>query len=158
MNGANLLFLLEKHGHKAKIDLKEAKELNNQNNSQTLICYWCQEIKQIKIHHIAYNFILKQHVLTKIKMEDLCQMVSDQKMSNIQYNRIFNPNKFLFVNQSGGEQRIDIFLFMFFIRCACIDVNNVIKEKDVLGAKTVPRNHPFCLQPAQSKIEETQCK
>lgn len=27
MNGANLLFLLEKHGHKAKIDLKEAKEL-----------------------------------------------------------------------------------------------------------------------------------
>ena len=33
MNGANLLFLLEKHGHKAKIDLKEAKELNNQNNS-----------------------------------------------------------------------------------------------------------------------------
>ncbi len=32
MNGANLLFLLEKHGHKAKIDLKEAKELNNQNN------------------------------------------------------------------------------------------------------------------------------
>ena len=33
MNGANLLFLLEKHGHKAKIDLKEAKELNNQNKS-----------------------------------------------------------------------------------------------------------------------------
>ena len=33
MNGANLLFLLEKQGHKAKIDLKEAKELNNQNNS-----------------------------------------------------------------------------------------------------------------------------
>ncbi len=33
MNGANLLFLLEKHGHKAKIDLKEAKELNSQNNS-----------------------------------------------------------------------------------------------------------------------------
>ncbi len=33
MNGANLLFLLEKHGHKAKIDLKEAKELNKQNNS-----------------------------------------------------------------------------------------------------------------------------
>lgn len=27
MNGANLLFLLEKHGHKAKIDLKEAKEM-----------------------------------------------------------------------------------------------------------------------------------
>ena len=25
LNGANLLFLLEKHGHKAKIDLKEAK-------------------------------------------------------------------------------------------------------------------------------------
>ena len=33
MNGANLLFLLEKHGHKAKIDLKEAKKLSNQNNS-----------------------------------------------------------------------------------------------------------------------------
>ena len=33
MNGANLLFLLEKQGHKAKIDLKEDKELNNQNNS-----------------------------------------------------------------------------------------------------------------------------
>lgn len=32
MNGANLLFLLEKHGHKAKIDLKEARELNNQKN------------------------------------------------------------------------------------------------------------------------------
>lgn len=25
MNGANLLYLLEKHGHKAKIDLKEAR-------------------------------------------------------------------------------------------------------------------------------------
>ncbi len=33
MNGANLLFLLERHGHKAKIDLKEAKERNNQNNT-----------------------------------------------------------------------------------------------------------------------------
>lgn len=33
MNGANLLFMLEKHGHKVRIDLKEAKELNNQNNS-----------------------------------------------------------------------------------------------------------------------------
>ena len=29
MNGANLLFLLEKHGHKARIDLKEAKEILN---------------------------------------------------------------------------------------------------------------------------------
>ena len=29
MNGANLLFLLEKHGHRAKIDLKEAKEMKN---------------------------------------------------------------------------------------------------------------------------------
>jgi restriction system protein len=28
MNGSNLLFLLEKHGHKAKIDLKEAKAIN----------------------------------------------------------------------------------------------------------------------------------
>lgn len=27
MNGANLLYLLEKHGHKAKIDLKEAKKM-----------------------------------------------------------------------------------------------------------------------------------
>ncbi len=27
MNGANLLYLLEKHGHKARIDLKEAKDL-----------------------------------------------------------------------------------------------------------------------------------
>lgn len=27
MNGANLLYLLEKHGHKARIDLKEAKEI-----------------------------------------------------------------------------------------------------------------------------------
>ncbi len=27
LNGANLLYLMEKHGHKAKIDLKEAKEL-----------------------------------------------------------------------------------------------------------------------------------
>ena len=27
MNGANLLHLLEKHGHKAKIDLKEARQL-----------------------------------------------------------------------------------------------------------------------------------
>lgn len=33
MNGANLLFLLEKHGHQARIDLKEAKEIfNNQSN------------------------------------------------------------------------------------------------------------------------------
>ena len=27
MNGANLLYLLEKHGYKAKIDLNEAKEI-----------------------------------------------------------------------------------------------------------------------------------
>lgn len=27
LNGANLLHLLEKHGHRAKIDLKEAKAL-----------------------------------------------------------------------------------------------------------------------------------
>ena len=27
MTGANLLFLLQKHGHKAKIDLKEAKKI-----------------------------------------------------------------------------------------------------------------------------------
>ena len=33
MNGANLLYLLEKHGHKAKIDLQEAKELNSQNQN-----------------------------------------------------------------------------------------------------------------------------
>ena len=26
MNGANLLFLLEKHGHKARIDIQEAKQ------------------------------------------------------------------------------------------------------------------------------------
>lgn len=30
LNGSNLLFLLEKHGHKAKIDLKEAKKILNQ--------------------------------------------------------------------------------------------------------------------------------
>jgi restriction system protein len=29
MNGANLLYLLEKHGHQARIDLKEAKEILN---------------------------------------------------------------------------------------------------------------------------------
>lgn len=29
MNGANLLYLLEKHGHKARIDIKEAKKLLN---------------------------------------------------------------------------------------------------------------------------------
>jgi len=27
MNGANLLYLLEKHGRKAKIDIKEAKKI-----------------------------------------------------------------------------------------------------------------------------------
>ncbi|HEY8892741.1 MAG TPA: restriction endonuclease [Clostridium sp.] len=32
MNGGNLLYLLEKHGHKAKIDLKEAKALNLANS------------------------------------------------------------------------------------------------------------------------------
>ena len=31
MNGANLLYLLEKHGHKARIDLEEAKKLININ-------------------------------------------------------------------------------------------------------------------------------
>ncbi len=31
LNGGNLLHLLEKHGHKAKIDLKEAKALNSTN-------------------------------------------------------------------------------------------------------------------------------
>lgn len=30
LNGSNLLFLLEKHGHKAKIDIKEAKKILNQ--------------------------------------------------------------------------------------------------------------------------------
>ena len=30
VNGANLLYLLEKHGHKAKIDLKEAKQALNE--------------------------------------------------------------------------------------------------------------------------------
>ena len=34
MNGANLLFLLEKHGHRAKIDLKEAKEMKNKTAPQ----------------------------------------------------------------------------------------------------------------------------
>lgn len=33
LNGGNLLYLLEKHGHKAKIDLKEAKILNQVNNN-----------------------------------------------------------------------------------------------------------------------------
>ena len=28
INGAELLYLLQKHGYKARIDLKEAKELN----------------------------------------------------------------------------------------------------------------------------------
>ncbi len=32
LNGSNLLHLLQKHGHKAKIDLKEAKEILNNNN------------------------------------------------------------------------------------------------------------------------------
>jgi restriction system protein len=27
LNGANLLYLLDKHGHKAKIDIKEAKKI-----------------------------------------------------------------------------------------------------------------------------------
>lgn len=31
MNGANLLYLLEKHGHKAKIDIKEAKLMQKDN-------------------------------------------------------------------------------------------------------------------------------
>ena len=29
MNGSNLLYLLEKHGHKARIDIKEAKKQLN---------------------------------------------------------------------------------------------------------------------------------
>ena len=29
LNGGHLLFLLEKHGHKARIDIKEAKLLNS---------------------------------------------------------------------------------------------------------------------------------
>lgn len=29
MNGANLLYLLEKHGHKAQIDIAEAKKIQN---------------------------------------------------------------------------------------------------------------------------------
>ena len=33
INGAELLGLLEKHGHKAKIDLKEAKLINKGNNN-----------------------------------------------------------------------------------------------------------------------------
>ena len=32
LNGNNLLHLLQKHGHKAKIDLKEAKEILNHKN------------------------------------------------------------------------------------------------------------------------------
>lgn len=34
MNGANLLYLLEKHGHKSRIDIKEAKKILNENNDQ----------------------------------------------------------------------------------------------------------------------------
>mgnify|MGYP003514069371 FL=1 len=36
LNGSNLLHLLEKHGHKAKIDLKEAKQIlsERENNSK----------------------------------------------------------------------------------------------------------------------------
>lgn len=34
LNGANLLFLLEKHGHKSRIDIKEAKKLFKDNNSR----------------------------------------------------------------------------------------------------------------------------
>ena len=34
LNGSNLLHLLEKHGHKAKIDLKEAKAILNAEKSQ----------------------------------------------------------------------------------------------------------------------------
>ena len=33
LNGGNVLHILEKHGHKAKIDLKEAKMLNLANSS-----------------------------------------------------------------------------------------------------------------------------
>ena len=37
MNGANLLFLLKKHGHQARIDLKEAKEiLKNEKYSEQM--------------------------------------------------------------------------------------------------------------------------
>jgi len=34
MNGANLLYLLEKHGHKSKIDIKEAKRIIKENKSE----------------------------------------------------------------------------------------------------------------------------
>ena len=33
MNGANLLYLLEKHGHQAKIDIKEAKRILGEERS-----------------------------------------------------------------------------------------------------------------------------
>ena len=42
------------------------------------------------IYHVlmaVYNFILKQLLLTEIKMENLCQMVPDQKMSNFKFVR-----------------------------------------------------------------------
>src|SRR5690606_24240841 len=34
MNGANLLYLLEKHRHKSKIDIKEAKRIIKENKSE----------------------------------------------------------------------------------------------------------------------------
>lgn len=34
LNGANLLYLLEKHGHKSRIDIKEAKKVYKENNSR----------------------------------------------------------------------------------------------------------------------------
>lgn len=34
MNGANLLYLLEKHGHKSRIDIKEAKKILKENNNE----------------------------------------------------------------------------------------------------------------------------
>ena len=39
---------------------------------------WCTE----HVLTAVYNFILKQLLLTEIKMENLCQMVLYQKMSN----------------------------------------------------------------------------
>lgn len=42
------------------------------------------------IYHMlmdVYSFILKQLLLTEIKMENLCQMVPDQKMSNFKFVR-----------------------------------------------------------------------
>src|SRR5690606_22937497 len=73
MNGANLLYLLEKHGHKSRIDLKEAKEVLKENNSASARLQ--RELQQQNIFsNTCKKLILVRLILVLLTLLTLIQL------------------------------------------------------------------------------------